>query len=306
MFNCVTVIRYLSVRKREMERPQASDFLQFSWRVEASGYKWVQAVPIDLKEGKRWKRGQFLCAAPSTGARRLVTDYNPLRTASGLFKTFAKREPNPELIAAFAKEYGQLGTGVGEMVVMEGESFARWGESYPAWKLELERMRQAVELWDAIESPDLRMLERRIKWEKDGVFYYSHPKRGKKPPGAKLIRIATEAENPQILERILPDDVIEPAKWALQRIINNSLKTGASLQLLFDDGELGLFQAPDSLRSAMWIQLAQAVSGHKKIVKCRHRQCDTWFQVAPGVGRDGKIYCKPACRAAAHRKEQKK
>jgi hypothetical protein len=206
-------------------------------------------------------------------------------------------------MAGFANKYGQLGLAV--PVTLEGESTVRWGESLPVWTLEVLRMRQAVDLRDAIEDTDIRALERRIKWVERGVFYYSHPATAKKkPPGYAVIRIATAGETPGVLARFVPGDVLEPAKFALQRIINKALKGAVSPQLLFDDGELGFFEAPDSLRSAMWLQFAQAVGGRKKIIKCEH--CDTWFQVAPGVGRDGKRYCKPACRAAAHRKKRSK
>jgi hypothetical protein len=286
-----------------MATSHVSEFFQFSWPVEVFGYSWVKARPINPQSGTAGKFAQYLCVNPPSGGRRVRTLYNPLITDSGLFKTFAMWDPGPAAIAEFANRYGQLGAA--DPVTLDGQSTVRRGETLPVWALEIMRMRRAVDLWDAIGNMDVRKLERQIKWEKNGVFYYSHSKKVKqKPPGYTAIRIATKGETPEILARFVPGDVLEPAKFALQRIVNKALKGAVSPQLLFDDGELGFFEAPDSLRSAMWLQFAQAVGGHKKIIKCE--RCDTWFQVAPGVGRYGKKYCTDACRAAAHRKKRAK
>ena len=58
--------------------------------------------------------------------------------------------------------------------------------------------------------------------------------------------------------------------------------------------------SPPDLETALWLQLAIAVTDAPEIKKCE--ECPTWFEVAPGKGRPEKKYCSDACSMRAYRK----
>lgn len=60
---------------------------------------------------------------------------------------------------------------------------------------------------------------------------------------------------------------------------------------------------PRTLRSAIWLQFAQAVSENQILGKCE--ECPTWFEIGPGGGRPEKVYCSNACQMRAYRKRAK-
>lgn len=59
---------------------------------------------------------------------------------------------------------------------------------------------------------------------------------------------------------------------------------------------------PKDLLAAMWLELALAVEGNSNYRPCD--VCPTWFEVAPGSGREDKTYCSDACRMRAYRKRK--
>ena len=59
---------------------------------------------------------------------------------------------------------------------------------------------------------------------------------------------------------------------------------------------------PKHLLAAMWLELALAVEGNTNYRPCD--VCPTWFEVAPGSGREDKMYCSDACRMRAYRKRK--
>ncbi len=59
---------------------------------------------------------------------------------------------------------------------------------------------------------------------------------------------------------------------------------------------------PKHLLAAMWLELALAVEGNTNYRPCD--VCPTWFEVAPGSGREDKKYCSDACRMRAYRKRK--
>lgn len=60
-----------------------------------------------------------------------------------------------------------------------------------------------------------------------------------------------------------------------------------------------LYITPTSLRDAMWLQLAQAVSANTQLRRCLW--CPAWFTFGVGTGRRKSAhYCSDKCRKAAH------
>ncbi len=60
---------------------------------------------------------------------------------------------------------------------------------------------------------------------------------------------------------------------------------------------------PPDLETALWLQLAIAVTDAHEIRRCE--ECPTWFEVTPGKGRPEKHYCSSACSMRAYRKRKR-
>ena len=59
---------------------------------------------------------------------------------------------------------------------------------------------------------------------------------------------------------------------------------------------------PEDLLATMWLELALAVEGSSNYRPCD--VCPTWFEVAPGSGREDKKFCSDACKMRAYRKRK--
>jgi hypothetical protein len=60
--------------------------------------------------------------------------------------------------------------------------------------------------------------------------------------------------------------------------------------------------SPRSLLGAMWLQLAMAANDSRNYMRCS--SCESWFELAPGLGRPDKTYCSTACRMRAYRRRK--
>ena len=74
-----------------------------------------------------------------------------------------------------------------------------------------------------------------------------------------------------------------PAKYYLQKTVNENLRNRVSPQLLWNVRRnrprgLALFFVPQSLIGLMWLQLAQAVNGNKQYRQCL--ACKTWMLIS--------------------------
>ena len=86
-------------------------------------------------------------------------------------------------------------------------------------------------------------------------------------------------------------------------------RAGANIELRIIGGTLppSLKIVPQTLNSAMWLQLAQRVSATTGLRRCQW--CPRWFEYGLGTGRRKTgFYCSDRCRKAAylHRKEKQK
>jgi hypothetical protein len=298
------------------------DLVQCLCEVNEGGYQWLKAIripaPGDLGRPK-WNRPRsFLTTGLPVGASGLrVRRYNPLRldSDSGLFRTFAELDPTPDGIRAFADKYGLLGGDLSVLILLQGmgapsEAEIGVGESRKAWAEEIRAMRQAVALWDMLQAGDTDKLSRHFWWEGQNILkYVSDPP---SVPGEGLGG-APPTTQPQPesfsvrgawLERFHPGDVIEPARYAVQRLVNRHLKEWGSSQLLWErrSTRLRLHLVPDGLAGALWLQFARAIDGEKTYRRCR--ECPTWFELSPDIARTNRFYCSDACRLKAYRRRK--
>jgi hypothetical protein len=175
-------------------------------------------------------------------------------------------------------------------------------------------MRALLALWEMIQSRDTRALSKHIRWGKDkhgveALRYNSHPDRqpgGRPaPPDERLAQVIDSGALPDPKARKLEgDDLIAVARSYMQSVINGHLKEEVS-GMLHSEGprdRLALHLVPTSLSGALWLQFASAIGGDKAYRCCS--ECQTWFEVSPGVARRDRRVCSDACRTRAWRARQ--
>ena len=98
----------------------------------------------------------------------------------------------------------------------------------------------------------------------------------------------------------------EVAISEMEQTIANELEGRLRVKFAQDRqvGGFALQIAPVSLVGALWLQLAEAISGGKKHRACL--DCGTWFEVTPEKNRESRLYCKEACRSRAYRARKEK
>ena len=288
--------------------------IQFQWDIHEGGYEWIEARLAELDGGPS-DPGPFLTDSRPVGAAGFaVTRYNPLAEHSGLFRVFADIDPTEDAIKAFADRYGLLGGEAARIIVLtedvgDKKGPVGIGESLSAWHRELLAMSQAVTLWELARHGDVEQLSRFIHWDEKGVQYRSHPDlaSGELPelPYLKTIAsIASENRQPDPFDRFKRGEVIQPALYYVQRVVNKHLKERVSPRLLWNESRthLGVYFVPGSLVGALWLQFAQAIERNNDFRKCA--ECGIWFELSPQTARSNKTYCSNACRTKTYRKRK--
>jgi hypothetical protein len=204
------------------------------------------------------------------------------------------------------------------------------GELLSAWQRQLQELRQAVNLWSAVreaESGDGASLARCVQWpRKNFVYYDSHPDLPIPPAYAQLFGLRPAPRSARVAAAVSDDDTrrsiaviasaqlnsewlklfrvgdcLMPAKYYLQKTVNEHLRNRISPQLLWNVRRsrpqgLALSFVPQSLIGLMWLQLAQAVNGNKQYRQCL--ACKTWMLISRETAgkRSSRFTCSNACR----------
>jgi hypothetical protein len=199
------------------------------------------------------------------------------------------------------------------------------GELFFVWCQQIQQVREAVVLWSDLQKAvwgDPTALSRHVRWCKDLVYYDTHPElvlpplMGIPPSRApeRLLEagdrkdeprtvaiIASRWRNSEWLKYFSMGDCVMPAKYYLQRIVNENLKGKASPQLLWNvrrdrPRDLALFFVPGNLLGLIWLQLAEAINGNRQYRHCAG--CKTWIVISrETVGsRSSRFTCSDACR----------
>jgi hypothetical protein len=128
------------------------------------------------------------------------------------------------------------------------------------------------------------------------------------PAMPQHLLISSPDHHPERRASVLETGVAAAASMLVADMINEGLKGRAGPKISRiaapDTGMQG-FQfglAPRSLLGAMWLQLASAADSGRNYERCS--SCESWFEVAPGLGRPDKTYCSTACRMRAYRRRK--
>jgi hypothetical protein len=177
------------------------------------------------------------------------------------------------------------------------------GEPKRDWFHEIETMRLAIDVWDLARAGDAAGLEQFIIWDEDGRrVSFRHCAKS----GGRILElgatIASDVFAPHLLERFETGDLIKPAFYYVQTVINRALSGTVSPRLLWseDRSRLELHPYPESLCGALWFQFARAVANDTRFRRCR--VCGTWFELSARTARSDKIYCSNTCRTRAFRR----
>lgn len=269
---------------------------RFLKTVPMEGYLWredVSALPDLNGEIPKYK-GPVLVGKGTRG--RVIS---PLEDHPTLFEEFAKLQEGPadELqarIIRFANSYGDLG----EKVLLEDLSF---GEDLAVWKKEIADMAYAYRLWRYLRKGYAKLFGT-VHWDGnvvvatwEEVFHFE----GFRPLIGKmtLSTVNTETSNMGFSK----GDLIGPANYFLQTIINKKITGHVSPRLLRDqEFNLHPYFMPDSLLSAMWFQLFQAVSGITNFIQCEI--CGGLIAIKPGNRSTKKVHT----RCAKNRSDRKR
>lgn len=279
---------------------QVDTAFEFRWDVPEGGYRWIETRPLqdNLEPGPV---GRYLTSGIPVGVQYGARRYNPLhRSFQGLFRMFAELEPTEEAIQRFASAYGALG-GDAECSILlttdAGETTWGHGEPLAAWVKEINAMRRAVTLWDAVRNGDAKTLRHFIEWRENAVRYTD----GRF--GEWIVRPDINPDPPPFHYRA--GDVFLPALEYVRRVVNRHLERRVSPRLLWERerDRLVMRMVPGSLVGALWLQFAQAIDANADFGRCD--ACGKWFVFDPATARTNRRYCSDACRFKAYRQRQK-
>jgi len=262
--------------------------------------------------------------------RFAIRRFRQLREQDALFLTFADVESHTDL-EAFVARYGDTATVEIRRDLTfrspDGREFHIHLDPFSQhvdvlrWLDEAETMRACVHLWRLAQAKDEQGLKQLIRWvgEGDGVAIQYEGKadsfaphnsaaQGKMegvasssvPPGI----IASSSVHPEILNVVTPGDVIRPALFYIQRVINKRLLDSSYPQVLWRREAMSLHAVPRDILGGLWLQFGLAFTGNKEHERCA--ECGDWFEVSLVASRKNKRFCSDACKQSAYRKRKAK
>jgi len=274
-------------------------------------YELFQFIGQVAEDGHEWRNGPIRTFGPDIrkydepALIALGENSRPYKPEPDLFLKFASVDPDSdEEILRFANSYGLLGGGPRWIAPPPKrkclETTAVTGEVRSHWQENLQRMKAAVTLWEAIQGEDSSVLTRCIRWRsRDHVTYDWPPSSELTTPWSTHATIASSGINSRLLERFEYGDVLKPARFYLQEVVNESLAKSVAPRLLWkapDRNEMGLYMVPSSLIGCLWLQLADAISGFQKFRLCESCR-KPMLVAAEGSGyRTNRKTCSNACR----------
>jgi hypothetical protein len=314
-----------------------STVVAFRWQPPSAGHHWVTAHPVTDNWSITREKVQVLTSRgfpmfwESYG--RPGEEYEPLETASGLFRELAALETEPNTILAFADKYGPLTPG--RLFVREGhrgklprpplprsltaspvrplntgradaedlEWTGQWllggavaGDSLEYWQENIRALKALVSLWDALKQRDHKAIEQvaRFTWQDKKRVIGLVDEQGNSL--GRSVRFDRPSSDSLTLQRA--------AEHALIRALAGFTSAAASISLFppASRHERRLAIVPRSLRDAIWLQFALAVLENKTYRECE--VCGKPFEISPQVARTSRTLCSTACKARAHRQRR--
>ncbi len=306
--------------------------VEFGWPEPTAGHEWVQArlVHDDWTLAKR----ETVVLVPRGVKVALIEFwerpcYQPFKTETGLFRNFALLPNDKDSVLTFADRYGSLS--IGRLAVpielkdklpkpprtcsladvrknwlsaeaSEAMGWAnRWneqgavtGDTLEDWTDNIRKLKVLVRLWDALRENDRKALTQIVKIEeKDSSTTF----------------ICLISENGELLwSKYMVGKHFRELRQAAESTLIEALweETRGGFDLAMQAAPRPAFAhivlAPNSLRTAIWLQFAAAVCENKDFRQCE--VCGKSFQISPETSRTSRTLCSSACKAKAHRTRQ--
>lgn len=225
--------------------------------------------------GYRWTADDLLFAPEGSSFEKKI---KPLEEEkySGLFRTFAKTPTTKEGVLDFANKYGHLGTGAGGV---GGDIDFEW------------------EYWDD---------EKWEEWERNVRCEETNPP-DMEPFEFWSYHITRMRQCVKTWDKVQSGEAVEKEMQRLQVTVSNNLRGRVRVAFSRDPERIGGFLLqikPNTLLGALWLQLAETISGCRKHRACA--ACRNWFEVSPEMFRKNRVYCSEECRSRAYRKRKEK
>lgn len=305
--------------------------LRYLQQVTSTGYRWVEGEEEEAPtpDPAVYERQE---AQPAKRRVDWLTDGIPFGTACEgfvynalakprLFRDFAAlgrywsddMDTLREQIRKFANGYGLLGV-ESHMVSIDGP-VAAVAELLEDWGKAIRDLYLAVELWDNIRENKQDALRECIEWHDTlpRVVYVSaglaFEIEGQKLYARQSLiadeRINSRKERVK-WESLQPGGVIRPARWLLQKWVNEALQETLSGVLFWHgkpgEGEFQLHYQPTSLLSAMWCQLAREIAANEHERVCEYEHCGKPLE---NIRRSTKRFCSDSCRTLHDRQRKR-
>ncbi len=289
------------------------------WRLPIRGHRQAAAV----KEWPPW-------LVPTRSGEKGCS-YSPLVKQPHLYREFAEVPLSADGILRFAKQYGLLGC---DSVLLfdpapKGGHSPLVGESLFAWWAEIQTMRMAVKVTDALqaakESGSTEGLEEFLVWHRGSLWYQATD-----GESARLTEAIACLDDPKPRAHLEADFFLQPkarpiafprlgdpdAEWKRTRnlmgpaerfvlfLINGNIRGRVSPQLELArsprrDTVVRTELSPDSLLGALWLQLYLDFSGKRLI-----RECLVCAKGFDALQHPRSLYCRTngdGCRKKADR-----
>ena len=288
-------------------------------------HEWIDSTVEETCKGCLGKRGirigehRVLVGEPGS---KVKSTYNPLEV-DALHRKFTKLSANEDSIKLFAEQYGTLGLDIlnnpdsfEDLTCMCDFSF---GETITEWLDEIQAMRYAIELWDAVNPPrikgkptmpDYHYLREHILWIRENdnaIVAYCYSPEFYRPTTIKEAEDSPEVS--VILRRnqlcyFIENDRVKPAMLLIQRWVNARLIRFSAHQLQWDSKRTKLIISSTvrSLLGALWLQFAQEIANpaSRKMIAV----CSVCGQIY-SCRRNSSRYCGTACKKRAQREREK-
>lgn len=259
----------------------------FEWRVAESGYAWVSGRVVAESRSKS-SRSSATVLAEKPGARRV---YSPLTLGKPVYRILASTPATRAAVTSFASEFGTLGSPAVTIEDDGGEFVA--GEPLEAWGSEIASLLAAVRLYDAWHTQDESTLAELIRWSGTDAVHYGRE--------IILTRALAKAE----FDKLVPGDLVGPARYQLARMVNTRLRVTTRLAWNAQTETFEFRFVPETLVRAIWLQLAQAIAGGKSYRACA--ACGRPMEIGQGPTsgrRTNARYCDATCRGRAFQRRR--
>jgi len=239
-----------------------------------------------------------------------VKRYRVTTARESLYRILAAVSPTPAGILDFAREYGRLGESVETYATLPDGS-GRTVEPLRKWRAVIVWLSEAVRLWDLANADDRAGLGKVIRWNK-GEVRYRMPRRlfrlvvGEGPPDLTQLWDMMHTISSFDGSAFIRNDVIEPARCFVLRIINNFLGGAAQPAMLWDSKHkrVLLRYLPRSLLGAIALQFGTAILSGRTTRVCP--VCQRYFEVTAQASRSDRLTCSDRCRIRAYRDRQQR